>query len=172
MTTSTPTIYMGLDPGFDRLGWAVGRWENKQWQQLDYGCLITDPEQTIFERYQQLQHDLAALLAEFSPDVAGVETLFFSANRTTALRVSETRGLIISELLRAGVEIQELNPNQIKLAVTGDGHADKAAVAKMVRLGLQLGEQSIIDDAMDALAGLMTCQATYALTHNRPTSTT
>lgn len=162
---------MGIDPGFDRMGWAVGVWSNQQWQQLDYGCLITDPQATIFDRYQQLQKDLAALLAEFSPQVVGVETLFFSTNRTTALRVSEARGLIIAELIRTGAEIVELHPNQIKLAVTGNGQADKTAVAKMVRLGLQLGEQAIIDDAMDALAGLITCKTTYAFTTQRQTPT-
>ena len=173
MTNSTtPTIFMGIDPGFDRMGWAVGLWSGQKWQQLDYGCLITDPKATIFERYQQLQKDLGELVTEFKPQVAGVETLFFSTNRTTALRVSEARGVIIAELLRAGVQIEELHPNQIKLAVTGNGHADKTAVAKMVRLGLQLGEQAIIDDAMDALAGLITCQTTYAFTANRPTPTT
>ncbi len=164
------TVFMGLDPGYDRIGWAIGSWAKTHWQELDYGCIITDPDQPIFDRFKQIQADVAEILTEFHPAVVGIETLFFSSNKTTALRVSEARGVILAELLRAGIEVRELNPNQIKLAVTGNGHADKTAVAKMVRLGLQLGEQPIIDDAMDALAALLTCQTTYAVTADRPTA--
>jgi crossover junction endodeoxyribonuclease RuvC len=153
--------FMGIDPGYDRLGWAVGQWNGKEWAQLDFGCIITDPQATIFQRYQQIQTDLTALLIEFKPEQAGIESIFFSKNQTTAMRVSEVRGLIISNLIQHSCGITEFTPNQIKQAVTGAGNADKTAVAKMVRIELQLDQQVVIDDAMDALAILLTCQATH-----------
>lgn len=166
-----PTVFIGIDPGYDRLGWAVGQWDGKKWLELDFGCIITDPQATIFERYQQIQTDLTALLTEFQPQSAGIESVFFSKNQTTAMRVSEVRGLIISNLIKHTCQITEFTPNQIKQAVTGAGNADKTAVAKMVRIELQLDQQVVIDDAMDALAILLTCQATHDSPLNRPTST-
>jgi crossover junction endodeoxyribonuclease RuvC len=166
-----PITFMGIDPGYDRLGWAIGQWDGKNWSQLDFGCIITDPKAAIFDRYQQIQTDLIELLKEFSPQQAGIESVFFSKNQTTAMRVSEVRGLIINNLLNQNCQIMEFTPNQIKQAVTGAGNADKTAVAKMVRLELQLDQQVIIDDAMDALAILLTCQATHDSPLNRSTST-
>jgi len=167
----TMLTFLGIDPGFDRMGWAIGKWTGKTWQSLDFGCLKTNSEQSIFDRYQQILADLEALIVEFQPEVAGIESVFFSKNQKTALRVSEARGLIIAKLLQHDLELREFTPNQIKQAVTGNGHADKTAVAKMVRLGLQLGDQPIIDDAMDALATLLTCQTTHAFLSHRSTPT-
>jgi len=167
------TTFLGIDPGYDRLGWAVGKWDGKIWTSLDFGCFITDPKHELLERYRQLIQDLQAILSEFSPSVVGLESLFFSKNQTTALKVSEVRGLIITLLLQAPQtsQIFDLKPNQIKQAVTGFGHADKVAVAKMVRLELQLGEQPIIDDAMDALAMLLTAKTLYVSPYHRSAST-
>lgn len=166
-------IFLGIDPGYDRLGWAVGSWNGKTWSSLDFGCIITDPAIELTQRYHQIIIDFQAILTEFSPKVVGLESLFFSKNQTTALKVSEVRGVILSLLLQSGKidQIIDLKPNQIKQAVTGFGHADKLAVAKMVRLELQLGEQPIIDDAMDALAMLLTVKTLYVSPHHRSTPT-
>ena len=51
-----------------------------------------------------------------------------------------------------GLSVVELSPSSIKSAITGDGRADKTAVAKMVGLFLKIGATDLIDDATDALA--------------------
>ena len=48
--------------------------------------------------------------------------------------------------------LYEYTPMQIKLAVTGNGHADKTQVQHMVRLLLSLQKTPKPDDAADALA--------------------
>lgn len=157
---SAPITILGIDPGYDRLGWAIGQLDSKQhYTSLDFGCIQTNAKDGIFQRYQEIQTELTALLEEFHPTVAGIEAVFFSNNQKTALRVSEARGLIIAELLRHSVTLYEFTPNHIKQAVTGYGKADKTAVAKMVQSTLQLEHTHVVDDAMDALAVLLTCQA-------------
>ncbi|MBQ6436687.1 crossover junction endodeoxyribonuclease RuvC, partial [bacterium] len=70
-------------------------------------------------------------------------------------------------LLRSQVEIFEYSPPQIKMAVTGYGRADKAAIGKMVRLQFKLDELGkkapIIDDTYDAMAVLLTHAGSYGL---------
>lgn len=157
---SAPITILGIDPGYDRLGWAIGQLDAKQhYTSLDFGCIQTNSKDTIFKRYQEIQIELGALLEEFHPTAAGIEAVFFSNNQKTALRVSEARGLIIAELLRHPITLYEFTPNHIKQAVTGYGNADKTAVAKMVQSTLQLEHTHVVDDAMDALAVLITCQA-------------
>ncbi len=159
--STTITTLMGIDPGYDRLGWAIGHLNaQKQWSSIDFGCIQTNAKQPIFERYREIQLELAALLNEFKPTAVGIEAVFFSNNQKTAMRVSEARGLIIGQLLaQQPITIYELTPNQIKQTVTGYGNADKPAVAKMIQNTLQLEHTDVIDDAMDALAALITCQA-------------
>ena len=53
---------------------------------------------------------------------------------------------------QSGLPLYEYTPMQIKLAVTGDGHADKHAVQQMVRMLLALPQIPKPDDAADALA--------------------
>ncbi|MDO5561553.1 MAG: crossover junction endodeoxyribonuclease RuvC, partial [bacterium] len=97
------------------------------------------------------------IIEEFKPDTAALETLFFFKNQTTVMQVAETRGIIISNLLRHNVEIFQYTPRQIKSAVAGHGAADKTGVEKLVRLQLKLPEDTkIIDDTYDALAALLT----------------
>jgi crossover junction endodeoxyribonuclease RuvC len=153
----TPVI-IGIDPGYDRIGWAVGKPISEHGLTLQaMGCIQTNSKHSLIERYQQLDQELSLILKKYQPTQAAIETLYFSKNQKTALHVSEARGIIISTLFRTQVEIFEYNPVQIKQAVTGYGHADKAAIAKMItlRLGLhQSGKE--LDDTLDAVAIALT----------------
>lgn len=166
-TENTTPILIGIDPGYDRIGWGVGKLERGQLQVLEFGCIETSKKASRLARYQQLDTALATVLEKYQPSEAGVETLFFSKNQTTAIQVAEARGVILSCLFRHQVEVAEYNPMSIKQTVTGSGRADKIAVEKMVRLQLKLPTQSattkILDDAMDALAILITHTASRSL---------
>ncbi|MBQ6449949.1 crossover junction endodeoxyribonuclease RuvC [bacterium] len=149
---------MGIDPGFDRIGWAVGQLLGQhQLNLLSYGLVETNKKADLFTRYAQIEREFNALTKEFQVDEAALETLVFFRNYTTVIPVAQARGIILSSLIRHQVKIFEYSPPQIKMSVTGFGRADKAAVAKMVRLQLHLDEQTkIIDDTYDALAVLLT----------------
>lgn len=156
--TSAAEIILGIDPGYDRMGWAVGTVRGQQWQSLHYGVIQTSSKSPLTERYKILAHDLTAIIKTHSPGVAVIESLFFFKNQKTAMKVSEARGVIIKTCLAEGLKIAEFTPLQIKQAVTGYGRADKKSVEKMIRLQLKLGDRKIMDDAIDALAIMLTYQ--------------
>lgn len=85
-----------------------------------------------------------------------VEKLFFSRNVTTAMTVSQARGVVLLCGKQAGLTIHEYNPMQIKQAITGYGKADKKQMQEMVRVLLNLKEIPKPDDAADALAAAIT----------------
>ncbi len=68
------------------------------------------------------------------------------------MAVSEARGVLLLVCAEAGLPVAEFTPNEIKRIVTGNGSADKAAMAKMIRLILQLKSTPKDDDAVDAVA--------------------
>lgn len=147
---------LGIDPGYDRLGWAVGTAQGNNWRDIHHGVIQTDKKAAIVERYQQLDKELKEVIKNYQPTVAVIESLFFFKNQTTVMKVSEARGVIISACLSQNLEIAEFTPLQIKQAVTGYGRADKKAVEKMMRIQLNLTNDKIIDDAIDALAVMLT----------------
>ena len=156
-------MIIGIDPGFDRIGWSVGQaLRDNQLRLLSFGLIETKKTDTLWQRYSQIDDELTALAHEYHIQEAALESLFFFKNQKTVIRVAEARGVILSALLRAKVEIFEYSPPQIKMAVAGFGRADKKAMEKMVRLQLHLDKilpnksDKIIDDTYDAMAVLLT----------------
>jgi crossover junction endodeoxyribonuclease RuvC len=147
---------LGIDPGYDRLGWAVGTIKKSKWIDITLDCIQTNRKESLHERYSQIITELEEVIKIFKPECCAIETLYFSKNTKTALKVSESRGIVISILLKHNIPIFEYNPNQIKLTVTGYGKADKRAIEKMIKIQFGDFKKKIIDDAIDALAVVMT----------------
>ena len=150
------TIIIGIDPGYDRVGWAISSVSHlKKKKLMAVGCIQTDSKKDIFSRYNQISGTLHALLDQYQPDQAAIESLFFTNNQKTALRVSEARGMIIGCMLSHSIKVFEYTPLQIKQAVTGYGQADKNAVEKMIKMQIDLPNEKLVDDAIDACACLL-----------------
>jgi crossover junction endodeoxyribonuclease RuvC len=92
------------------------------------------------------------LIGQLRPSALVVERVLFQANVRTAMSVGQASGVALVAASRAGVPVIEYSPNEVKLAVTGDGRADKAAVQMMVTRLLALREVPRPPDAADALA--------------------
>jgi crossover junction endodeoxyribonuclease RuvC len=84
-----------------------------------------------------------------------VEKLFFAQNVTTAMSVSHARGVAMLAGKKAGLEIVEYTPLQIKQSLTGYGRADKKQMQEMVKILLGLKEVPKPDDCADALAAAL-----------------
>lgn len=144
---------LGIDPGYDRVGWAVIEVTNRNTPQvIACGCIQTSKKESVVSRYTQIISELRQLCSNHTLEDVSMESIFFSKNQKTAMRVSEARGVIIGALLPYCNSLVEYTPNQVKLAVTGYGTADKQAVEKMVRMQLKITDPSIIDDTIDAIA--------------------
>jgi crossover junction endodeoxyribonuclease RuvC len=65
------------------------------------------------------------------------------------------------EAVSAGAEVVQYSPNEVKLAVAGDGSADKRAVQLMVQRLLGLAKPPKPADAADA-AALALCHLAHA----------
>jgi crossover junction endodeoxyribonuclease RuvC len=167
---SSHKIILGIDPGYDRLGWAIGEIGSRaktsssqptipsstQPTILSFGCIETDSKQKIGLRFKQISTDLAAICEQFQPNVLSIEKLYFTRNTKTAMQVSESRGIVFATCLPFVQTIVEFTPSSLKLAVTGTGNANKQAIEKMIRLQLKLPNESILDDVMDALGLILT----------------
>ncbi len=154
---------MGIDPGYDRLGWAIGSVSSSKLSLLDYDSIQTKKEDSIFKRYAQILRRLEIIVAKYQPTELAIEKVYFSKNTKTALRVSESKGVVIGYCLHQNLEVLEYTPNQIKQGVTGYGNATKQAIQKMLQHQLKLKNDTLLDDTTDAIAVLLTHHASRKL---------
>jgi crossover junction endodeoxyribonuclease RuvC len=143
---------LGIDPGTAITGYGVVEGEGDSLVLTTYGAITTPANQPLAQRLQHIYRELRALIAEWHPDSAAVEELFFSKNARTALSVGHARGVTLLALTEAGLPVQEYKPAEVKQAVAGYGNAPKQQVQGMVQLLLGLDDMPRPDDAADALA--------------------
>ena len=150
---------IGIDPGFDRLGIAVIEGDPSKPQYVWSDC-VQIPKGTPSERLAAVYNTILRVVETHSPSSCGIEGLFFSTNKKTALAVAEARGAVLSALGNAHLPLIEFSPAQVKLAVTGYGKADKKALSAMVPRLISLPIKKRLDDEFDAIAVALACLST------------
>ena len=149
---------LGIDPGIATIGFGLVETERNKIRLIRCGVITTPAHTSLAARLEQLFNDLSELLEAFRPDAVSIEELFFNTNITTGIAVAHGRGVILLACQRAGVEIFEYTPLQVKQAVVGYGRAEKKQVMDMVRRICGLAAAPRPDDAADAVA-LALCHA-------------
>ena len=144
---------LGVDPGLTTAG--IGLIEvhkRTEPRALEWLTIETSSRLPLPERLKELASDLSDFLDEAAPDLAIVEKLFFAKNKRTAIETAHARGVILSLLALRDIEIMEITPAELKMAIAGDGKADKKQMQSMVKRTLKLKEIPTPADAADALA--------------------
>ena len=143
---------IGIDPGYAIMGYGVIEKDGNNHVPLAYGVITTDKDMSMPDRLKVLYNGLMDVIAEYQPDEASIEQLYFNTNQTTAIFVGQARGVAILACANNGLSIYEYTPMQIKTSITGYGRAEKKQMQNMVRVYLGLEEVPKPDDAADALA--------------------
>jgi len=151
-TTGMTLKIIGIDPGYDRCGFAVLTKHNNKLTLSDFGVIKTSPDDIFYDRQAEVSQDFASLLETHKPDIVAVEDLFFATNTTTALKVAQIRGILINQAYQFGCRILEPKPVELKSHFCGNGKADKKAMMQMAQLTFNLKDSPQIDDAADAIA--------------------
>jgi len=147
----TREILLGLDPSLRGTGYGVIRCAEPYPLLLAQGTISCPAVWPHSRCLAQIARGLRKVLKQYHPTVCVVEGLFYAQNLKTALVMGEARGAALATVADAGLEIFELAPRKVKLAIVGYGAAQKLAVAKMVQRMLRLSEVPA-PDAADALA--------------------
>lgn len=148
----TPRKILGLDPGLGRTGWAVIEAAGSRLRLIEAGCCRTVPHQEPGQRLLDLHRQVLSIGRRYRPSSVAIEQLFFSSNITTAMAVSQARGVILLALAECGLVAKEFSPTAVKRAIGGYGRAGKPQLGRMVKLLLSLPKLPVTDDAVDAAA--------------------
>ena len=143
---------LGVDPGVAVIGVAaVGR-RDRRLALLWAGTIRTPSDLTEAVRLRQIHDGLRLAIAEHQPSAVAVERVAWNENKKSALAVARATGVILLAASQAGIPVEEYGPLEVKMAVTGQGNADKAQVrAALARLH-GLADLPSSPDAADAVA--------------------
>jgi len=144
---------LGIDPGLTRLGvGVVTTGPGRRVEMVHVDVYRTAPEWEISARLGSLSSLVAEVLDRFQPDVVAIERVFAQHNVRTVMGTAQVSGVVLALAHARSLPVSLRTPSEVKAAVTGQGRADKAQVARMVQRILGLEEIPKPADAADALA--------------------
>ena len=154
-----PNRVLAFDPGFERLGVAVLEKSNGKEMLLYSDCVRTSKLLPFAERLRILGEAAEDLMALWEPEAIALEQIFFEKNAKTAIGVASVRGVLAYIAASHALPVYEYTPLEVKVAITGFGRSDKAAVGVMVKRLVSLPLKKRLDDELDAIAIGLTCLA-------------
>ncbi len=126
-------------------------WSDGHPRALGFDVLRNPARRSLSACLLHLQGALTAVLAEYKPEVAAIEGVFYARYARTALMLGHARGVAIAACAAAAVPVYEYEPRRVKQAVVGFGAASKKQMQLMVARQLDL-DGPPPEDAADALA--------------------
>lgn len=142
---------LGIDPGLLHTGWAVIESAGSSRKYIASGVILPSPKQEMSQRLTEIFRDVTELCKTFKPDECSIEIIFVNKNPKTTLILGQARASAIVAVGNLDIPVFEYEPNKIKKALTGAGHADKSSVDKMVQILLPTAHPKTPDES-DAIA--------------------
>ena len=143
---------LGVDCGSRITGYGVVDTDGTDCVLVRSGAIRSRPSDPLAVRLRQIHRGIVEVITEFQPDAAAFESLFYSNNVQSALKLGHVRGVSLFAAAEAELPVFEYSPLEVKSAVTGYGRAEKAQVQQMVCALLKLETFPEPFDASDALA--------------------
>ncbi len=144
---------LGIDPGSRLTGFGVLDFVGDAPSYVTSGT-VRSVDGGFADRLRQIFVSISGIVAEFSPDIVAIESVFMHKNAGSALKLGHARSAALCATFEHDCEVFEYAPREIKLAVVGTGSATKEQVQHMVVSILQL-DGTPAPDAADALAAAL-----------------
>jgi len=157
---------IGVDPGSDTTGYGVIDSDGRGYELVEYAGIRAPKVLSFAERLLAISRKLEEVIERLKPQACAVEDTFYAVNVKSALKLGQARGAVLVAAARAGLEVFEYSPLEIKSALVGYGRAEKQQVQSMVRVLLGMKDAPEPLDASDALA-VAICHVNIASTRAR-----
>jgi crossover junction endodeoxyribonuclease RuvC len=157
---------LGVDPGLSLTGYGcvelvAGRQEPRL---IEGGVLRLKSKAPMAFRLAQLYEDLTGVIDDLRPQIMVVEQLFSHYRHVrTSILMGHARGVVLLAGQSRGVEIDELQPTEVKKAITGHGHATKLQIQQAIMAQCRLEVAPSPPDVADAIA-IALCAARRLMT--------
>jgi crossover junction endodeoxyribonuclease RuvC len=154
---------LSIDPAVRNTGYAILEGDPRKPAVLAFDVISIPKSIVQSAALSAIKTHLLNIIQKFQPDEVAVEGIIYVQSHQTAISMGAARAAALIAAADHGLKIYEYSPKKVKMAVVGNGNADKSQVAFMVRaiLGLAVTPPA---DAADALAiGMAHLQASDPL---------
>lgn len=153
LSTAASQIYLGIDPGLNRTGYAVLERSSRGPILREGGVIRSTATLTLAERVLEIGTGLREVIAQYRPQAMAIEQVFSKVNHPkTAILMAHARGAILFAAAEAALPIMHYSPRQVKKLLTGAGTASKEQVQRAVQRELRLEKLLEPNDVADATA--------------------
>ncbi len=155
-TPEAPLRVLGIDPGIANLGLGVVEELRREARLVGSVTVKTSARQAQTQRLLHLRGELVDYIELHRPQVIAIEGQYFHRQREVSFKVGQAVGVVLLSAAELDLPVFEYGPMQVKQALVGNGRADKAQVAFMVRALLKLPAELSSNHAADAVALALT----------------
>ncbi len=144
---------VGIDPGLKITGYGIVEGEGNSFSLVEAGFVSTEEQAPMPERILGIYDDVLSVLEEAGPACVAIEELYAHyAHPRTAILMGHARGAIMLAAAKCGLSVASYSATMIKKSLTGNGHASKGQVQRMIEVMLGLDKPPEPADVADALA--------------------
>ena len=142
---------LGIDPGLQVTGYGII--EDKGFKLVEAGVIRTTTNTPVQDRITKIFDEISKIVEEHRPEVLVLEKIFSHYKHpTTAILMGHARAMACLVCGKFDVQLINYPSTRIKKAITGNGHASKVQVQRMVQSLLKLKSPPEPVDVSDALA--------------------
>ena len=151
----------GADPGTHRFGWAVADYIDGEFKLLNYDTIVAPRNGSMSARLAVIYLKIVGLMKAYKPNHISIEDGFIGRNPQTGMAIGFARAMpmLASQIATdTPMSVHLYKPQQVKLAMTGQGNARKEAVQSMVRAAYVQNMSmaaELTEDAADAIAAAL-----------------
>ncbi len=144
---------LGVDPGLKITGYGVVDGQNGSLALVEAGTCSSNESDPMPVRIASIYDDILEVISEAKPDAVAIEQLYAHyAHPRTAILMGHARGAMMLAAAKCGVPVASYAATMVKRSLTGNGHASKAQVQRMIVVALGLAQPPEPPDVADALA--------------------
>jgi len=142
---------LGIDPGLGITGY--GLIDRSGFRVIEAGVIRTCANTPIEDRVRKIFDEIADIVEEHKPEVLVLEKIYSHYKHpTTSILMGHSRAMACLICGKFKVKLINYPSTRIKKVVTGNGHASKIQVQRMVQNILRLKAAPEPNDVSDALA--------------------
>lgn len=142
---------IGIDPGLGTTGYGII--DDKDFRIIEAGIINTAANTPIQARLKKIFDSIADIIKEHKPAVLVLEKIYAHYRHpATAILMGHARAVVCLSCGINGVRLVNYPSTKIKKTITGNGHASKKQVQKMVQNIFKLKDPPEPADVSDALA--------------------
>jgi crossover junction endodeoxyribonuclease RuvC len=146
---------VGIDPGLHLTGYGCVHLADGAFEPtlIEAGVIRLSPRKSMPTRLALLHAELSKVFDEFKPALVVVEQLFTHYKHVrTGILMGHARGIVLLAAAERAIDTDELMPNEVKKAITGNGHASKEIMQHAVMMQCKLDKPPTPPDVADAIA--------------------